>query len=824
MTKEEVVREDFAHLPEDFLADLIDAAILAITRQKAYHKFAEEKEEPLTTIAKSLDVSKTTLSKSRSMGNQVKKDFRADCIGRIAERYKLIFYQDRTVAFPTTTSTDHLKALAEKLALNLVDVSTKLGDTLTYRAILEHEHLWKRREQDPIVRRERFIAIVGAGASNAATPERNPIPDAAKAIEQIKEAFNETMLKKLIDEKVQYLRSRLEYASDAEFELQMKALIGLSPERVIDKLQKICGFKHSPSLLYEIMAHLLKHRFLDAIVNFNYDELLDNAIQEELPNRDDYNFIYTAGHCPNKLEELYIGHRIKQPLYIKCHGTISHPNSLRFRETDAFTIEKAIQQHLEDLLLAKMPDKSGSNQKELPINLLVFGFGMNNQVFNQLLNKVGAQKREKIHIWLFDKNPELERKVYLKLSAMGADKQLRIEVTTIPLDQHESMEGALEQLWKHIYDCFKKPYKPRGIARHELVNHVFTGISPLDLSDLKERKSYLKDRLIVEIVLLLLQSDGILHLRQLSNNRGGKVYNLLRELGEEASLQEYLKKMGLVAYKGFMYDTFLIEERENRENEEELVEYLRKKLRKNLAPTRRAMLTNNMGKEFKRLAKEVRKRRLAIVNPKYINVHDNLFSEINQESVMNTSLAWIYNYRARAEKHNTWDLLLAITEQGRFLKYDLNKGSFADKHLELILATRYLGEPANAYEEQLKSLNLLSQEVLYRPWWLHNKHMVIFLERRKSKYTGNWKKDWKLVEGYFYVHRMLSRRINPVRVTEKEDLRKLLYMYGIYWGGAREYCATLDSEKPSMGVVAGKREIEAILKELFALYEQRTGQ
>ncbi|MBK7939692.1 MAG: hypothetical protein IPJ82_22550 [Lewinellaceae bacterium] len=47
-------------------------------------------------------------------------------------------------------------------------------------------------------------------------------------------------------------------------------------------LQEMFNVRYAPCLFYEIAAHLFKHRFFDVIINFNFDELLDQSIREEM--------------------------------------------------------------------------------------------------------------------------------------------------------------------------------------------------------------------------------------------------------------------------------------------------------------------------------------------------------------------------------------------------------------------------------------------------------------------------------------------------------------------------------------------------------------
>jgi hypothetical protein len=85
--------------------------------------------------------------------------------------------------------------------------------------------------------------------------------------------------------------------------------------------------RHPTVKTYELIAHLLKHRFLDAVINMNFDELLDQSLDDEL-GVGEYQRIVSDRDCvavqTDEQETDYV------PLYIKLHGTASEPESLRF--------------------------------------------------------------------------------------------------------------------------------------------------------------------------------------------------------------------------------------------------------------------------------------------------------------------------------------------------------------------------------------------------------------------------------------------------------------------------------------------------------------
>lgn len=111
-------------------------------------------------------------------------------------------------------------------------------------------------------------------------------------------------------------------------------------DRIRDKLRnvytQVYDFATSagalPQLGYELLAHLLKHGFIDHIITFNFDELLDTALANEMPG--EYDLITSEHQLPASLEPV-------RPRVFKLHGTISADGSLRFtsRQTGILSYE-----------------------------------------------------------------------------------------------------------------------------------------------------------------------------------------------------------------------------------------------------------------------------------------------------------------------------------------------------------------------------------------------------------------------------------------------------------------------------------------------------
>jgi hypothetical protein len=204
-----------------------------------------------------------------------------------------------------------LEALAERLIARHLRVS--VPDSTT-----RHD-LQLERETEPLLEQDmRCIAIVGAGASAPVLRRGEELAAKLEKGESDKPGFEAELFRL---ERVYGLDRR-------DFETRLAALSRTpqAAQSVRERIAQDYAFRHPTILGYELIAHLLKHRFLDAVISFNFDELLDQSLDDELgtngyrkliSNRDCVN----VDHDPDSSEYL--------PLYIKLHGTAAEPESLR---------------------------------------------------------------------------------------------------------------------------------------------------------------------------------------------------------------------------------------------------------------------------------------------------------------------------------------------------------------------------------------------------------------------------------------------------------------------------------------------------------------
>ncbi len=209
-----------------------------------------------------------------------------------------------------------LDPLADFLIARHISASVPDKDLELRRSILVNApETWEQ-----VRRRFRCIAVVGAGASV-------PILGRGDALaKNLIEQFN--VDQDAVQAEHERLR-RITAVNPSEFEAQLAAIgaaVGDS-RQVRTTIAELYNVRHPTVQAYELIAHLLKHRFLDAVISMNFDELLDQSLEDEL-GVGEYHRIVSDRDCINVQTNPEKHDFI--PLYIKLHGTASEPESLRF--------------------------------------------------------------------------------------------------------------------------------------------------------------------------------------------------------------------------------------------------------------------------------------------------------------------------------------------------------------------------------------------------------------------------------------------------------------------------------------------------------------
>lgn len=642
-----------------------------------------------------------------------------------------------------------LKKLALRMLVNHVQAS------LEYEK-LDRDTIQKIIKNDPSQNQfaERtVVAIVGAGASTPAG-----LPTSQDAINQLQSRLG------LPEDIVEYELNRLEsvYRLNRDaFETNLLAFSIFSGHKLRNELQNIFFRKHPPILCYEILAHLLNHRFLDAIINFNFDELLDQSIEDELGEGEFYKIV-SDGDCPEILlnEVLFDRYNFRSdlPVYIKPHGTASHKSTLRFTRDDYFGLPNDIRRVIRNLLV--LPKR--------PLTIVSIGFSMQSFEFNHII-KESSRKSEIFYINKVAPKPEPELHNY--------------EQKLISVSDEETLNECLETLWMEVHDSFREGYIPRGIDRHLLICEIFKGCNIPENDELSTKMRYLKNRTKIELLLSIAKAKGLINMSDLSSDRCGKYYDLYyKEAGSKShnvkTLTEICSDFGFVETE---YGHEFLRWNEGRGED-------------NLFDTNKLILKigefqkwlNSIFTNVEEISTSCRESKLG---EQLIGFLKSLIDKIYdpEETEIKIRQSTLYNKIFKAPevlktktalKLNTlellggqWTKLALVAETGAWLLKEniveliKEKNRMEGKQLHICIIAADL-----TFKEDLKKeYSFCKIRVIKLNWWEHNRHMTIFMDSNDRP-----------IASIYFVRRLRSPRITPMRLN-REDSEVILPMFCAYW-------------------------------------------
>ncbi|MGA2835813.1 MAG: SIR2 family protein, partial [Acidimicrobiales bacterium] len=200
--------------------------------------------------------------------------------------------------------------------------------------------LHQARHLEPKRRDSRVIAVVGAGASY-------PL---LRLAQQLAEEFIEQHEGDSQAYRAELHRQIWTNNLDGDsFETKLTAFARTThgERRARIELAKYHAFRHPALLNYELIAHLVKHRYVDAVISFNFDELLDQSIEDELTTGE---FIRVVTESDLVGITSYPGFDDYIPIYLKLHGTASDPSSLRFTRDSYYALPQGFRDLVENIL------------------------------------------------------------------------------------------------------------------------------------------------------------------------------------------------------------------------------------------------------------------------------------------------------------------------------------------------------------------------------------------------------------------------------------------------------------------------------------------
>lgn len=645
------------------------------------------------------------------------------------------------------------------------EILSKLADTL----IANHIRLSvapdlastarKRFTVDSQLPRSTVIVVVGAGASFDACGL--PLGNTAAALLQAAcNVSDESFTAELKRLSIQY---RLNVK---EFETILLALSRFGEPRLLEQLCTIFQRRLYCAKSYELLAHLLKHRFVDAVINFNFDEILDQAIEDEVGRRNCW-MIASDGDLPGSYRDLrsrfwdsYGYPRL--PIYIKPHGTASHRTTMKFTREAYFLLSEDVRALIEDCL-----------KKQQHVTLITVGFGMNSVEFSDILTKAKELNRIDFDFIAIDTDKQI-------LDKFPAGRKSQI----IP-QPAGGVGGVLEELWSQITSKVPDKNLIRGIDRHLMLAVVF-GDKPANLMTREAERgddllNYLHDRVLVELALVIAKAKGFVTTNQLEDSR---VWPYLRQYRaqqgqQKKNLQGFCECLGLGSI-GYSRDAMRLGIPKKRGLPDCIVETadwdsvrdeLQGKLTRALHPSRQETAWQNAELIKTTLDGMYRGMEVEVYSPRNSR-HQIMFNEPRElKSLVD---AQVYTGQLLADQ---WDHLLCVAETGQWLLGHDSLKVNADRKITLIVAfDTYKEELRRRFGEEFLKIRSL-------PWWLHNQHVTIAVSR-----------EGEAVSAVYFERRQRSLSINPIRLfgsLDKADLDALMTGFFAYWVKAARTAAEM---------------------------------
>jgi hypothetical protein len=676
------------------------------------------------------------------------------------------------------------KTLYTDLARNYFDASCRSQKSISKGEIgvsIDYSHYLTRVYRKPVLGEienspiSRNVIIVGAGASNASY---SALPNGTDAVNKIKKLlgasiYEEKSYSKRLAQQKQFLKNRVKQAnneklksrttealdlieitethydfhlekfkqerhqteiqfpheSDLDFESTLALLAGFySIKEIRNKLQNIFDRKFFPSLTYEIIAHLLKHRFIDAVINFNFDELLDQSIDEELGTTE-YKKILSDGDCKD-FNDLIVDGRLKQPIYIKPHGTASHKSTLRFTKSDYLGIPRDIEDFITRLLIGDTGSNSFQLEKIKRVNLIFLGFGMESVEFNTILSDVSKNRKLEFHAYFYNRSESSKKKFDSVVSNSKNKMPNNVYSKTISA-KRQNLEIKIEDLWKRTFKTFNGEFKPRDIARNKLICNLFKTIREADLEeiDLKLMKTkkngvdrylwmYSLTRVYVELIISIFLNKGKINIVQLVNGKPGiyyeEYYRCFKEWKNKSiekrkddfplSIYDMVTGLGLVRNDFFDRQYYrintaygekitfdLILEKLNLESIKKALEFESKRLRIKL-PARYIALLERLTniEELKSELSTIFDISPYDIRAKFSERWYHLFDQHYADDIIHTRLAWKMSFQNLISDRD-WQHALLASERGRTFRTNRTDLEAEGRSFSIILSENTYG-------------------------------------------------------------------------------------------------------------------------------------
>lgn len=233
---------------------------------------------------------------------------------------------------------------------------------------------------------EKVIFVIGAGVSCDATGFPLGQPMALSLMEKLLDSEKK---KELFEKHIADLGK--EYAFDPDdFKTKLFALNKIDSINLVRHVVRELELRKSDyrSEGYNILTRFLRDRYIDAVIDFNFDELLQISISKEQGTKQialavsDKEYEQVLKYYRKELARFHV------PVHLKPHGSISREETLRFARKDFYRIEPGVFDIFSKLI------------SDHPVKLVIIGFRMKLLDFTDRIRKIMHPDSE---IYVIDK-------------------------------------------------------------------------------------------------------------------------------------------------------------------------------------------------------------------------------------------------------------------------------------------------------------------------------------------------------------------------------------------------------------------------------------
>ena len=539
--------------------------------------------------------------------------------------------------------------------------------------------------------------------------------------------------------------------------------------KVRQELSDIYKRRHPTLLTNEILAHLLKHRFLDAIISFNFDELLDQSLDDEL-GESEYIRVISERDCERIGPDHWKTKRA--PVYVKLHGTASDPDTLKFSRDSYYAMGRRMERLVRSLL--------GSHR----CTIVNVGFGMRSFDFTQLL------ERPKM-LSIFNLSYDKFTPAALKEIEDARRGQPQAEFSEIPASSYlpsggrlitgtDVLLGGLGDLIDDVCRATKGIAEFRTTTRHHLVSAILDW-GPEAIVDRAQYADYLEDRTTLEVAISAIKSRGLLTMASLVEERCAKYFDRVwRELPSPPSWtsNDWLTtcRRGGLEPSRISNETFVsLEEirataalRPGETIDETELDNLAIDAEK-LCGVLKPHLHIPSQMAWDRYGQlQVLAALRELQSGTEVEVHvagDKICSKVFQKPEYLPTTSSFQARTIHMLARQQVDRVAVVAETGQWLLEEPYRSLLKGKAIYIIVA---FSKDVAKLEDAFPGIHIMPTH-----WWRHNRHMTIACE-----------KDTALA-GIYFQRRQRSLVVSPVYIEYEADRRTLLSSFFAYWERSR---------------------------------------